>query len=415
MKNILKTAGRIASVFVLTFFISCGKDGEGTNTPSIVETTIDFSEADFTVAESDGQQTVTVNLGSELPEDVSFTIEVSGTATYGEDYTIEDQNASSGSFEVNMEAGQTAITFTLDLINDQEVEEDETLVLTLASDVDFLQVGSKASITLKITSEDYEEYLVAIDWYKSSNTLVEIDPANGSVLSNLVEVTNNGNDLAIQAFTFDSKSELGYVASTSDEFYSIDLKTGEATLLQTSLNGDNFEVIAISSLLVVGNELLYISRLRDTDTRSDMYSLSRLNLLSNEITHHFIDGTSVYFGVTKTDSDNEFYLGREGKIAFATVANSGDVSITNEIQLQADDSTPFTTFEGVSLSDISLRHIAVNQHGEAFAQLFSFVIASNYNEYFASIDPSTGMIEHIATIPGGFISGHTFIPASAFE
>ena len=109
---------------------------------------LQFSNATYAVNETNGTVTITVTRsgGSDGAVSVSYATS-NGTATAGSDYT-----ATSGT--LNFAAGETSKSFTIPIINDTAVEGLETVSLTLSSPTGGATLGSQATATLTITSDD---------------------------------------------------------------------------------------------------------------------------------------------------------------------------------------------------------------------------------------------------------------------
>jgi DNA-directed RNA polymerase specialized sigma24 family protein len=117
-------------------------------TPAPQPGTLQFSNASYAVNENGGTATITVTRTGGTDGAVSVHYATSnGTATAGSDYT-----AASGT--LNFGAGETSKTFTIPIINDNLVEGDETVNLALTSPAGGASLGSQATATLTIHSDD---------------------------------------------------------------------------------------------------------------------------------------------------------------------------------------------------------------------------------------------------------------------
>src|SRR5262249_49953124 len=109
---------------------------------------LQFSTSGYSVNENQGTVTITVTRtgGSNVPASVNFATS-NGTATAGSDYP-----ATSGTLTFGV--GETSKTFTVSIINDTAVENPETVNLTLSNPTGGATLGSQATATLTIISDD---------------------------------------------------------------------------------------------------------------------------------------------------------------------------------------------------------------------------------------------------------------------
>ncbi|MCL4869690.1 MAG: carbohydrate-binding protein [Anaerolineae bacterium] len=103
--------------------------------------TISFTNASPTVSEAQGTVTLFLSLSYEFYQDVVVTVSsVDGTATAGADY--EPVNTT-----VTIPQGQTNGQFTITILQDTEIEPDETVILRL-SNANISNVGPDATLTI---------------------------------------------------------------------------------------------------------------------------------------------------------------------------------------------------------------------------------------------------------------------------
>ena len=112
-----------------------------------------------TVTEGDNNKiTYTFTRKGEMTAALTVDFTVTGTVTFNEDYTLtgaEEFNGSNG--KVNFKAGESTATVTLEVINDSNIEEDETVALSLVEGSGYkLSKTDVAMATVTITSEDKE-------------------------------------------------------------------------------------------------------------------------------------------------------------------------------------------------------------------------------------------------------------------
>ncbi|MBI5095724.1 MAG: hypothetical protein HZB26_25230 [Candidatus Hydrogenedentes bacterium] len=112
--------------------------------------TVDFSSATYSIGESGGTATITVNLSAAPGTGNTATVQFStsnGSATEPADYT-------SASGTLTFGATDTSMSFTAPVASDGLHESDETVVLTLSSPVGCTLAGTNNPATLTIVDDD---------------------------------------------------------------------------------------------------------------------------------------------------------------------------------------------------------------------------------------------------------------------
>ncbi len=113
-----------------------------------------FASSSTSVGEEVGVQNVTVNISPVSGGDFTLNYSLGGTATKGTDYRI------AGSGAVSVPANATSVNIPVEIIDDNLVEKDEAVVLTLISGTGY-DVGSGIEYTLTITDNDTPEVTLA--------------------------------------------------------------------------------------------------------------------------------------------------------------------------------------------------------------------------------------------------------------
>lgn len=139
------------------------------NTVAEAAPVIEFKTTKSTIAESDGDVEFAINLNKTSDSDVTVDYTVTGTATRNSDFTLDD-----GTFTIV--AGETSLTKVLSLIDDTEVETDETIIITISNPTN-ADLGSNKSHTFTVTSEDKTP---TIGFNVDSQTVTE-DTATASI------------------------------------------------------------------------------------------------------------------------------------------------------------------------------------------------------------------------------------------
>ncbi len=111
---------------------------------------LQFDYSTYSVREGDGSATITVTRTDGSDGEVTVDYATSdGTATEGSDYTA---TATSGT--LTFADGETSKTFTIPIIDDGELEKDETINLTLTSPTGGATLGTQTTAILKIVDND---------------------------------------------------------------------------------------------------------------------------------------------------------------------------------------------------------------------------------------------------------------------
>ncbi|AYQ30946.1 choice-of-anchor D domain-containing protein [Runella sp. SP2] len=146
--------------------------------------TVTVSLSQFSISEdgaSDG--TVTFTLSNPAPAGFTVNFTVGGTATFGTDYTQTGAtNFTSSSGSVTFQSGSKTATVTIDPSLDNQLESDETVILTITNSTGY-QLGNPSSGTLTILNDDATEITI-----RGNNNLIE----NQSTTPNLNNFTDFG-------------------------------------------------------------------------------------------------------------------------------------------------------------------------------------------------------------------------------
>ncbi|MFY0605102.1 MAG: PKD domain-containing protein [Cyclobacteriaceae bacterium] len=134
---------------IMLFVTSCGEDE-----PTIVDPVVlNFGGASASVAESGSAVTAKISLSIPAPTDISYSLKVSGTAVAGTDYTMSPA-AADGSVAVSIKAGDSEASIVITPKDNDEVDSDRTVILTMDAAVDGIELGSVKAYTLTITNDD---------------------------------------------------------------------------------------------------------------------------------------------------------------------------------------------------------------------------------------------------------------------
>lgn len=136
---------------------------------------INFAEATMAFSEEDGVQSMTILFSEMLTTAgmVSLEVDAISTATLGTDFTINGQNTSP--IAMSLLAGTTEVTFDLELIDDMDAEDLESIVLTLVDPSATIQVGAtQPQVNISLFDNDggvgLLDYLENFEGFDGTNT-----------------------------------------------------------------------------------------------------------------------------------------------------------------------------------------------------------------------------------------------------
>jgi len=229
------------------------------------------------VLEGNTTSIYTVSIDQAPSTDTTVTLNFSGTATVGIDYT------SLGS--VLISAGSLSTAFTLSTLADALLESNETLIVSLGnlshSGMETLQLGSSAQV--ETTINDSTDLSMFTD---SALRTCVIDTLESQGLTQLLEITllDCSNLAIINLAGVDQLGALSTLNLSSNQI--IDISAVSSLVTLTSLDLSNNQVIdisAISSLMELASLDLSNNQIIDISAVSSLATLTSLDLSSNQI------------------------------------------------------------------------------------------------------------------------------------
>ena len=129
---------RLLSLFVFLFvFMSCDTDDI---LPALTLTT-----SSNEISENQEQITITASLNSDINEDISLPLSFAGTATFDQDYVTTES-------ALIISSGNTSGSISISSMQDNEIEDIETIIISVESQNDVIL--SSSSITISILDDD---------------------------------------------------------------------------------------------------------------------------------------------------------------------------------------------------------------------------------------------------------------------
>ncbi len=198
-----------------------------------------FKDTTFSFLEVGGDTTITILFDQPIARDADIVVNlVAQGGVYNEDYTTIPEGIS-GTFSIAVPAGAESATFTLSMIDDDLLEDDEVITFTLANGKnDLIKAGTeKNEIQVTVISDEVGDMFVLME-NSGETTLYSINPISGAKDS-VTAITLDGKPLSGSVIDYDRAGKKVYIDNRA-KFYSVDLATGAATLVKDNsaeLNG----------------------------------------------------------------------------------------------------------------------------------------------------------------------------------
>ncbi|TMM29088.1 hypothetical protein FDT66_11920 [Polaribacter aestuariivivens] len=178
---------------IVTFlFLSSCEDTENENTGTAI--------ANFSVTElieiENATSALNINIGLDNFNHAGgkVNIEISG-GTYGTDFTTSTESAS---FELDIEAGSLVSVFTISPVDNELIEEDKTLTITMTSASGAIEVGDKTTISFTILENDNP--LIAIAGFENAVASIDENASNATTINiPFNQESTNGGTISIAA------------------------------------------------------------------------------------------------------------------------------------------------------------------------------------------------------------------------
>ncbi|WP_146201596.1 YHYH protein [Sediminitomix flava] len=165
----MKNCFKLVLCLAIGFFTSCATE-ETEQEESTISYQMSISSSKSKIEENGGIANLTVKLDKiNQGEAIPFELKTSSTATLDSDYEISETRV--------IENGQQSASITLSAIDDNEVEGEETIVITLQADQENLSI-SNASINLSILDNDSEQ---VAECSTSDTYSIDLDPTNCTI------------------------------------------------------------------------------------------------------------------------------------------------------------------------------------------------------------------------------------------
>ena len=219
--------------------------------------------------------TVDILLGSPATRPSSFEIILSGTAKPSEDY---DSAAIDGVINVDVKEGESNLQVNIDPIDNDIIDGDRSVVLTLSNPGEGLIIGSDNVHTLTIMDDDDQTPPISINMKDSTGGILE----NASV-SHTVDILLGSPATRPSSFEIilsgTAKPSEDYDSAAIDGVINVDVKEGESNLQvnidpidNDIIDGDRSVVLTLSNPgegLIIGSDNVHTLTIMDDDGGGD--------------------------------------------------------------------------------------------------------------------------------------------------
>ncbi len=187
----MKTKFLLYSILAIVFIFSCEDDDENLNGTGIVNFTLEEL-----VEVENATIPLNINLGIDTFNHSGGTVDISiSGADYGTDY---ETSSGSSNFSIEIEQGSLASSFSLTPIDNETIDGNLNLTITIISVTGALTLGE--STTLQFTILDDDNPLIAIvDFENETGTIQENNPTNYIVNIPFNQVSTDGGTITIAA------------------------------------------------------------------------------------------------------------------------------------------------------------------------------------------------------------------------
>jgi glucose/arabinose dehydrogenase len=307
---------------------------------------LQLSAATYAVNENQGTATITVNRSGGSDGSVTVNYATSnGSATAGSDYT-----AAAGT--LTFAAGETTKTFTIPITNDTAVEAHETVNITLSGPTGGATLGSQATATLTIVSDDVATQPGVLQF---GNAVFNASETNASVT---ITVTRTGGS--------DGAVSVNYATSNGTATAGADYTAASGTLtLAAGETSKTFTISIINDTAIEGPETVNLTLSNPTGGATlGSQATATLTIASDDTTNQpttvtLQQGLNGYAGTTDVSISNQYaqYNGGNGLTNFTDpqmglwqLSGSSGYSVENLIRFSNLGVPAGSTVSGASLT-----------------------------------------------------------------
>ena len=295
----------------------------GTFTPSSTPAPIqiNLSVDNSTIAENGGTATITATLSADTTVDITFPLPsgftLTGTATVATDYTstsiTDPVNA------LTIPAGSTTTTINVTAIDDSDVEDDETIIVTLSETSPSVVIGANNTVTITIMDDDGAPPTItdiatirAAYSSTSDSTFDEDVYITGIVISE--EGSVNNQNIIIQDGTAGIviRSESGSQTAQRGDSVVININGGVLSDFNDLIQVQNVPLSAVTNVATVGIPTPQVITLTEMNTG---------NFESQLVTVEGVEFTTAD-GITTFADEFEHEISKDAVTGFSRATNS---------------------------------------------------------------------------------------------
>ncbi|MFD1094569.1 hypothetical protein [Salegentibacter chungangensis] len=236
MMNYRRIILPVLLLVILPLFIGCGEDD---SLEDVGETKVSFSDETYRVAES-SEEGIRIPVGLDSPYHTGGSVQVNiEGGVFGEDYVVDKQ---SSTFNITFAETSVLEFFTITPIDDDRLNTDVELEITLSNPTGSLMLGDKSF--LQVILLDDEERLTAevgfdpLEYEVEENEELEVDLAFSNLSTDGGSITivgGSGDAVYGEDYTFEGANEDGELTLSVDEY-------GDAAAFTViSLDNDDYE------------------------------------------------------------------------------------------------------------------------------------------------------------------------------
>ena len=330
-----------------TTFASLSLSVPGADLPIVT-----ITASDTEAGEPDDNSTFTISRTGATDEALEVSFEVSGTATSESDYTAIPTTAT-------ISAGESSVDVPLSVLDDNEIEGDETVAITL-SDGDGYDLGDAANASITITSEDVAAFPVVT----IAATTADADESGADglftisrtgettealditfIVSGTATAGDDYTEIATTATILAGQSSVTVPVSVTDD----DFVEAAETVVVTLSDEDDYDLgDAVEATVTIASEdvvALPVVTIAATTVDADESGTDGLFTISR--TGETTEALDVTFGIGGTATAGDDYA----EIATTATILAGQSSVAVPVSITNDDSVEAAETVSITLSD----------------------------------------------------------------